>query len=367
MPKRVTYIRLISYIESLNEEKGKIKPIENVTDKIEQVNINPIDKHPFEILPNGESKSINDFPKKLKGIFDPFIADTYRWGTIQQYKDLNSSLLASVLYCLDSEFVDANTSTKVSYIETLKTMLTSALREGDLYKKYDYKELGWKKTELRSSIVEMKNNKILIRFLADYFGINIFLLNITDDKVFAIYSEENFNIFKVSIFLSFYENIFEPITFKDSGKASYNTPMLKKVVNVDKESINILNVNMKKEELQKFNVEMEDLDKYDLEEEEGEDSVNKFDEIEGGESIEELDDPDETETEIEPIRHNKDIFHKKKGEYTLIEIKKMKIGKIREIAEEYGLNIETNKKTAAGKSKLKTKTQLIEEIEKEME
>ena len=69
------------------------------------------------------------------------------------------------------------------------------------------------KTTIGNSIRDYKNNKMVIRFLADYLFINIFILNIQDDILYAVYSDDNFNIYKMNVFLVYYNEIFEPLVY----------------------------------------------------------------------------------------------------------------------------------------------------------
>ena len=262
-----------------------------------------------------------------------------------------------------------------------------------LMDKYNYKAFDWKLRDLRDSIKQFKNNRMVLRFLSDYFYINIFLLNVLEDKVYAIYPDESFNTFKSSIMLAFHDGHFEPLVYEDERLWNHEVEPLKKLINVDKQKITVMDVDFSgKSEFQVFKTGSEDLNKYikleteDEEEvEQDQDDNNQFDEdFEKKENHElTINDPEDTDVVIEEEEDNKNIFctkkeidskkkKKSKGSTAKKEKKKekvsvtekldpkMKLDELQALAAKYGISLESATKT--GKSKNKTKAQLIEEL-----
>jgi hypothetical protein len=268
MIKKVTLNSLVSYVLShcnktqyseyennCHEFKSKFKTLEDVK---------------FCSLNNRTSKNINDFPPRLKQIFDPFISNLERCGNMKTYnnkneeKNHNISLFYSILFCiLDSFNFELSDNKQIKLIYDFRDKLIKDINRLNLYEKFKYKNIGWTKNELIKSINNFKNNKMVIRFLSDYFHINIFLLDIQDDKIYAIFKEEYFNIFKMNLFLVFHNNMFEPMILTKHTLLNYNDEPLKKLINVDKLTINIFNDDFSVKPVSKvFQIGTENLDEY---------------------------------------------------------------------------------------------------------
>lgn len=400
MTKRVTLTKLISYILSNCSEKIDIK--ENNLLDIAHDNVNNEELN-FNNLNFGDYQSINNFPEFLKEIFDPFLMDIKRFGVIKSFKsdnNINISLFYSLLFCLDEKFIKMNNDEQELYIIKLKDKLLNDLVSLKLFKTFNYKKLSWKQKELKESIKNFKNNKMVLRYLTDYFNINIFLLNILEDKIYAIYPEELFNIFKMNIFLVFYNDIFEPLVYKENKLWNYNLGPFKKLINVNRAKIIPLCVNLSKKKEEKnieFKIGNEDLDKYlniDIikEKNKNEKIINKNEKIIN--KNEEIINNDEEiiqdneyneiyinrinkkllvkdieDTEIEQYENNDEssIFYKKKNIVDKSEIKKinelnekMKLIELQELAKKHNLDIVNI--NSQNKKKNKTKSQLIKEL-----
>jgi len=114
---RVTLDYLIDYVENICKSgkltQTKILPngdesltssaVEEIDYSIKVDNVKYIDKLHYVCLKLGEMKIINDFPPKLKQMFDPFIKELKRIGQISKFKvgdNYNTSLFSSILSCL---------------------------------------------------------------------------------------------------------------------------------------------------------------------------------------------------------------------------------------------------------------------------
>ncbi len=392
MEKRIILNDLISYVleicKSYKDDSENIYNISTLKNDLEESH--------YTILKYGEVSTLGDLPKKLKKIFDPFISDAKRVGVLaNKGKLINISLLYSILYCIKDNFMDLTNGEKVICIDEFNDKMLSDLYSKNLFENYGYKELGWNQKELSNSLIKFKNNIMVIRFLADYLSINIFILSVNEDKIYAVYPEENYNIFKPSILLAFYDEVFEPIVYQDNKIWCYDLEPLKKLINIDKMYIGILNDNFSKDCIEKvFQTGTEDLstylsicegedivdDKMVITEVEGEaeeevDSENNYGEVcdVDAQSDVYIDDPEETEIDIDTVKDTKDIFctkdeiEKKKAvdkyDPTIIqEINiRMKLQELQKVAKVFGINI-VKGKTKNGKDKFKTKKELYEEM-----
>jgi hypothetical protein len=367
--KRLTLNKLISYVldhHGLEEHEANADDMYEIM----QENVNQIEDIKFDILKVGDVKPMSDFSESLKEIFDPFIRTCFRHGSISHFADksLNLSLLDSVLTCLIDAYRTLPPEEKEIYIKNMRDKLISDLNNTGLFKQYDYKSLGWKLKDLKDSLKLYKNNRMVLRFITDYFNINIFLLNVLEDKIYAIYGEENFNMFKGTIFLSFYNDIFEPLTYEQTYLWSYSTEPLKKLVNVDKQKIIVMDLNFGKTvEPKIFTISSEDLSKYmeddSLTEEINDTNIepnNMFDEnIEDNDITNALnmtvDDHEDTDIQVEQVDHKKDIFCKK-SENVIKEAEKIINKKSKDIRID-----DNNKKVKTSKKKVDDKN-IIEDI-----
>jgi len=229
----------------------------------------------------------------------------------------------------------------------------------------------------------------MLKLLSDYLHINIFLLNINEDKIYSVYPEEYFNIYKPNAILSYFKEIFEPFVFKDNKIWKHDTEPFRKLINVDKALISARSF-AKIEQTKLFQIKTENLEKYINDKNDEEEKDNNFTEI---------DIETETEANIPEIKNNcGKISGKSNGVFCQIsdgseddeseddeseddeseddeseddepvdysDIKKlntrMKLSEIQIVAKKYDIKIK-NGKTKAGKTKYKTKKMLIEEM-----
>lgn len=376
MAKRLGLNKLISYVMTNCVAESKIEDIYDIADS-KNVTLEDIN---FINLPYGDSKNIGDLPQNLKTIFDPFIKDIRRYGVKSAYKNGNCSLLFSILYCIDDNFKTLLDSDKEIYITKLKDKLFYDITNKKLFYEYNYKDLSWKIDDLKESVDKLKNNKMLLRYLADYFNINIFLLNITEDKIYSVYSDKNCNIFKVNIILSFYNDIFEPLEYiiTKSCRWLYDTEPLKKLINVDKSKIIVMNFNFdinSEHDTIEFTVGSFDTSKYFPQQNtnQTEDKNNEYEEIVdcGVEQNDMYINNTETEINLQNTKSidENDIFFKQNEvvKKTVVNIykdlenlsDKMKLNELQELAKKYKISLDH---IIDGKKKKKTKNQLVVDL-----
>ena len=370
MEKRITLYKLISYVQNIVENQ------ESNTEKVYNVTNNKnIDELKFDRLDLNVKHDLTDFPVKLKEIFDPYQSDMFRYGVISLKKDVNLSLYSCILAAIKPEFLKFAEKDQDKIFLDLKKKLVSEYTDKDIFEKKGFLEMGWVKKELKISVMENKNNKMVLTVLADYFNVNILLLNITEDKLYFIYPENKFNVYKPSVFLSYNNDYFELVLYKDNFIWNYKFDPLKKLLNVEKTKINVLDVNFKTTEnkTKDFVIGFDEL-YYETEMKSPQVSIkpNDYNEVFTDESKKniELSDNEDVVESVEPSKDVKDIFctldsSKGKLEELKSEMKKInsraKLEEIQKLCTKYGVNLQHPSENGK-KGKTKTKTELWSEL-----
>ena len=399
MAERVSLDDLIDYVlKIVTEFKDEDNVVEIESDGSESVVTQKID------LVQGEMSDLSNLPEKLLDQVEACADEYYRYGVISKCRFgksvVNVSLVYSILFCIDNRFLNIVDKEKQVYIS--KVIYHLLLEFDKQYKKHEYRKLGWTKKGLRAEIDTYTNSNIMVQYIADYFNINIFVLDWEDEVVRVAYTDNEFNKYKPSVILSLKSSVYEPIITNEVRFFSNKDLLIKTVINNPK--IEILNPKRKTESFdKKFTIGMEDLDQYlaqqeekddtnkeqkestddekgdepDEEGEEGEEGNendvkekneddNYYDDSLQNENLEtdtEIDETDNEEVEEEK-RNVKDIFCKTKKsspkKYKLTP--SMKLGELQKIAKKLGIDINTEEKTKSGKFKAKTKSCLHKDI-----
>ncbi len=184
----------------------------------------------FEKTPCEKVVEVMGLPSNL---FQIFSQDGYRMYTkgmytnIQSYK-ANISIFSCALEIFFPDFDTLDVTQKMKHLDNFIKKFYFDFAH--LYTTFNYKSLGWKKRELISKLNLNVIDKFVIRYLADFLHINIFTLDIKNDKL--IYNgSEKFMCFKKSIFLfDFSNNNFQPIQIDGSYISNYNSSVIKKLV-----------------------------------------------------------------------------------------------------------------------------------------
>lgn len=365
---RVSLPKLISYILSFSSEETN----NDVMNMVFPSQMKSNDEFNFSCLKVGESKNINDFPEKLKTLFDPFIKDLMRHGSKKNYdNDNNLSFYFSILYLLINNFNKLPSKDQLNCITKLRDKLIIFVSNEDNIKQQEYDNMGWIKKDVLNSLIKFKINKIIVKIVADYFNINIFVLNTIEDKIYVASDNSSYDMFRPSIFLVFNNDTFEPLVYSDSNILDYNAGPVKKLITVDKNYILLMDANLKNDKQIPFIISLSNLNKYIKKETETvqQNIVIKEEEEETKESSECVEN-DYGEVVLDESDANvfiKDIEeHKTPAAPTQLIFKispKMKLEEIQEVATK--LNIILDKEIKKGKSvsnKQKTKIELIDEI-----
>jgi len=220
--KRITINKLVEYVLDLSGS--------NVTINLDPIFNTPMVEEEDEYISNlmqNKKENISNFPSKLKKIFDPFIKECNRVGSLKVENE-NLSFYYSILYSLIEKFRNSNINVEeqISIIKKFRDKLIIHISEN---------------ANIVNDLVKYKVTRNIIKTVADYFDINIFILNIHEDKIFIISNETEYDLFRNSIFLVYYNLQFECMNYNNNYIHDYNSIIIKKLVNVDKNLINLVN------------------------------------------------------------------------------------------------------------------------------
>jgi len=261
---RITLTRLIQFIGSFNQEKDIINHVDNVF--INSIKSN--DEHVFSTLKYPNSDTCKHLPTKLTSIFNPFIKGFKRFGyrsTLNDINNYNMSLIFSIISNISSSFYTMSQTDQFNNIINIRDQLLDFIIKDDNFATFGYNSLSWNIKDVINSIKTFKSNRLIIRLIVDYFAINLFLLNITEDKIYSICTDDKFDPFRKSLFILFYNDYFEPIQYNGMGLIDSDNEIIKKLINVDKLSICVLDADINVNKISKlFTVEPENLDKYKI-------------------------------------------------------------------------------------------------------
>ena len=210
--------------------------INYLKDNKADINLNSI-----EVLKKDTSSNFKDINK----FTDLFEDKVERYGIIQSSKKKNISFLSSLLLLIDDEYINLSIKDQIIYVNILKKKILSEVTQKDLFNEIKLKGNGWNKKTLLQLLKEDEINNNYIYYLACYFNINIFIFNLESETINPFYNDEELNKYKVNIFISKFEDIYEPIFYINGLKQfSYNNHIFEKVITSDK--IKLINTGFSK-------------------------------------------------------------------------------------------------------------------------
>jgi hypothetical protein len=321
-----------------------------------------------------DSNTLNNLPDPLNNISDELINEkVYRIGTkhnnLINNKKCNTSLYWSVLTCLIPDFYEKLVEDRIDYINKLVIKLVFEINTTSIYKDNRYIKLGWKKGHLVKNLQTCTITEMVVKFLSDYFSLNIFVLNIQKGVIHSYYKEDYLNKFKKNIFLLKLDNIYEPIFVNKCSIFNYNDILFQIIIDHNKNLIRCPNIDYSsKKSIKLFRISNEDLNLY-LNDDTNENEENKYDElIDSHTNNNVIDLNDSIDTEIDIQNQSEDIFYKKEKDIYSSNIKsislKLKLKELQNVAIKLNLNIHSKNKTKSGILKKKTKQHLYDDIVK---
>jgi len=383
---RLTLPKLISFVKGVTNDIVKNdhiveKPINIKTN--ENIFARQNDTT-FRCLNNHDSKITNDLPTKLRSYFDPFIKEFVRYFALTKLSSTNENISGyySVLKLCIPKFEEYTQQQQIDYIKCLREKLIAYVSNTEIFKTNGYEKLKWNKKSIIQSLMQFKVTKITLKLMADYFSVNIFILNILEDKLYVISGNDFYDMFRFNVFMTLNNETFEPLTYLKNGLLEYNNILVKKIISIHKNIIILFNTNLNENTDLEFVIKLDTFNITIINKE------NEYDEILLSEVDENAYVKDiEVKTNLKDVKTNKieeKIITNPSGlrercsptpttesnnqvPVTGIVFNvslKMKLDVLQDMATK--LNIDINKNSANGKKKLKTKNELVDEINKIM-
>lgn len=247
MTERLTLEKLVEYVNTLT--KKDISSQLSVTKRNCMKFVFPLDVNSRD--------GILQYPKTITNIFDPFVKNIIRYGVSIDEDFENLTLYRSILFLLVSEFSKKDDETQDKYISKLRNNLTYYVSN---LSTLSYTDFGWSKKDIVNSIIQYKANKIILKILADYFNVNIMIINIVDEKIYIISENSIYDIFRPTVFLSYYNNIFEPLSYNNELVLNNDHELLKKLINVNRHLLILMDINAKTNNFYKVDIQLKNLE-----------------------------------------------------------------------------------------------------------
>ena len=209
---------------------------------INQVHINTFDDSDFENenagadalepLNPGREALLTSLPKNLNQIFSTY--KFTRKGVMHEVRtpaDTDVSFVSCLLSGCVDKYDKLSDKTKVDLTEKLIRKCHKEYQKA--FENLKYKELGWKLAELRKIVSNLQINRSLLRYYVDTLYVNLFILDIDNDRL-AYVGSETYVKFKRNIFILKYEGDRFELVFDKSTKRHFfhhSDGIIKKLVN----------------------------------------------------------------------------------------------------------------------------------------
>jgi hypothetical protein len=215
--RQIVEYKLININDIIDYIDKNRKFIDN-TDKIEKLKLDEIEEEePFEPLNYQQLKELDKLPPNLKLIFDS--NKYFRLGVISNVNipaGSDISFVSSIIALLVPNFTQLNENEQIEYVQVFIRRIHKESRANFI--KFGYSKFGWVVKEFVENIKNFKFGKDLMKYISDFFFVNIFVIDYINDKL--VYVGENiFTKYKKNLFvLKIKDNKFEPI-FKEECKS----------------------------------------------------------------------------------------------------------------------------------------------------
>jgi len=220
--KTLTIQDIIDYVDNMKKIRIN-QEIENIVKEDE-----------YKPLVHGKMRALNNLPKKIKKYFENISEKTLRLGiTSKMPEQQNITFFVCLLYCLDSDYSKMSEDSKEKEASELKSHLAYNMKHSKIFESFKYNDFKWKRKDIIDDIATNNITKLTIRYVIDYFNINLFILDTNNDTIIACYPDNHFDIYKNTIIMSLYNYIYEPIftNDRDQGLWKYSDTTYKIFIN----------------------------------------------------------------------------------------------------------------------------------------
>ena len=254
MDNRLTTKMLIQFIKKNLSGINKINKInlnnlESTDDEIDNTNqISPLNHQ--------KSEQINFLPRNLREWFNIDNEQYYHLGVLEYFEpknvdyDINISLFTSILTCLTSSFSQQSSKNQSEIVHNLILRLKKDAKKKFYDFDYKNKETSFNHHDLINDLNNGNYGGNLIRYIADYFHINLFILDVEEDE-FVFGNIKKFVPFKKTIFvIKFNQHKYEPVFTNKSKYFSFKDDLIEIIIDnitdIDKEIEVLIDENLEK-------------------------------------------------------------------------------------------------------------------------
>lgn len=157
----------------------------------------------LEPLRQDRESDLAGLPKNLSQIFSTY--DFSRKGVISEVRTPNNTDVSFVSALLCGAIADYDKCSEKIKIDLTEKLIRKCLKEYQVaFKNLEYASLGWKATELRKIASTLKINRDLLRYYADTLYVNLFILDIDNDRLAYVGSDPCIK-YKKNVFLLKFE------------------------------------------------------------------------------------------------------------------------------------------------------------------
>jgi hypothetical protein len=258
--KRISTQDLISYIKSNIEIINSIGCIDLDNDTNDEIKAS----HHLDQLKFQDVQRITFLPPNLAKFFDISQIKYLHAGVLKhcsEKKGADITLYSSVISCLKQSFLSQPTSDQDALISRFIARFKSESK--GLYDKLGYKKFKWTRNSLGDDIESNTLGKNVVKYLADYFHINLFILDVSNDVIY--FANGTLLVpYKKNIFLLRYEDgTFEPFFTEHNRFVVHSDKLMRKLIdNLD--MIYPFNFSDEPDASVKVKIEEEQLSQYGL-------------------------------------------------------------------------------------------------------
>lgn len=346
------YKRIKNYELKINNEKEKEKEV------VQEQKTEKLDKYDFHI------------PPSFNILFEKSIKDYYYDSKLYRNKSSVFTFMNSV-FLIENKFFNLNNDIeRERIIKQFIKKMNDELFEKDLYTKFEYsKNRRINKTNLQSVLqnsIQFKNDdnfNLLITYISNYLGINIYVFNVINHNIDFINSDfylTNNCLYNPHFVIIFENEIYKPVMMVSNNRSIFTYDKNQNIIDNIWSYLKINDI-INKTELKSDNLEL-NIAEIEIE-----------DEIKDITKTEEPEEPEEKNKSIEnKVRKNKEIIGltidlstklntESNTKYKMADLKNAKIDILKNICEEEGISI-VKQSEKTNKMINKFKNELLDDI-----
>jgi len=161
----------------------------------------------------------------FNGMFNDYNNQLVRFGSIVCEDDCddsdddsdneeNLSLVSSLLTIIKPKYKSLTAEQQLHNIRKLNEKFVHDFNSQNIFTYFDYSKYGWTKQTVFNDIKNHVNNKIVLKFMSDYFCVNLWILFHDTNEIYMSYANNKCNTYRKNIIM-FYDSetqIYEPIS-----------------------------------------------------------------------------------------------------------------------------------------------------------